>query len=71
MQPKPSFLIVAGLIAAPLGAQQLTARDGGGAPSTTSRPAVTTVATAIRASAAPQIDGLDADALWREAIAVD
>jgi len=56
------------LLSTPVGAQQLVRRDG--PPATTPRPA-TTVATAIRASSSPQIDGLDTDALWREALSVD
>ena len=56
------------LLAGSVEAQQLVRRDA--APAATSRP-TTTLATAIRASESPRIDGLDADALWREATAVD
>jgi len=48
-------------------AQQLARRD---AAAGTTRP-VTTTATAIRAAESPRIDGLDTDALWRDATPVD
>ncbi len=50
-------------------AQQLIRRDG--TASNAVRPVATTIATAIRAPSSPQIDGRDADALWRDAPAVD
>lgn len=62
-------MLAASVLALPAGAQQLVRRDG--APSTIARPAATTVAIAIRAPSSPQIDGLDADSLWREAPSVD
>src|SRR5688500_1990361 len=50
-------------------AQHLVSRDG--PPPNAPRPAATTVATAIRAPSSPTIDGLDADAMWKDAPAVD
>ena len=50
-------------------AQQLVRREG--TSPNAARPAATTVATAIRAPSSPTIDGLDADALWKDAPAVD
>jgi hypothetical protein len=63
------IVAVLSLLTVPAAAQQLVSRDR--APAPTPRPAATTVATAIRATASPQIDGLDSDALWRDAVAVD
>jgi hypothetical protein len=57
------------LVATQATAQQLVSRSG--APNVSTPPTATTVATAIRASSAPQIDGLEKDALWRDAVAVD
>jgi hypothetical protein len=57
------------LLSTAAGAQQFSARDNNVAPSA-SAPA-TTVATAMRAAAPPQIDGLSTDAIWSQAIAVD
>ena len=62
-------VLAAFLFAAPAGAQQLVRRDG--AATTAVRPLATTIATAIRAPSSPQIDGLDTDALWRDAPLVD
>jgi hypothetical protein len=60
------------LVNGPLAAQDLAGRGTPSASSTGSvRPVATTVAMAIRAATAPQIDGVDADAIWRDAIAVD
>ncbi|HEX6316190.1 MAG TPA: DUF5916 domain-containing protein [Gemmatimonadaceae bacterium] len=50
-------------------AQQLVRREGN--PPTAARPVATTVATAIRATSSPTIDGLDSDAMWKDAPAVD
>ena len=57
------------IAAAPAGGQQLVRRDG--APNPAVRPAATTIATAVRASASPNIDGLVTDAIWSEAAPVD
>ena len=61
--------LVALIAAAPAGGQQLVRRDG--APNPAVRPAATTIATAVRAPASPNIDGLATDAIWSEAAPVD
>src|SRR5829696_9247885 len=69
MQRKIGVLVVTCLIAAPSGAQQLVRREGN--PPTATPRAATTVATAIRASSSPLIDGLDRETMWKEATEVD
>src|SRR5688572_14040190 len=64
------FVVIAlTFLAGSASAQQLVRREG--TPPTSSRPIATTVATAVRAAASPEIDGLGNDQLWREAPAVD
>ena len=58
------------LVSAQSRAQQLAPRDRT-PPNITGRSAATTIATAVRAPLSPQIDGLDADQVWRDAPAVD
>jgi hypothetical protein len=57
------------LLAASAGAQNFVGRDG--TPNPAVRPAATTIATAVRAPASPNIDGLATDAIWSEAAPVD
>jgi hypothetical protein len=63
------ILSIAAVLVVPsmtLSAQQLVRRTGSGAD-----PAASAVVRAVRVEASPAIDGLDHDAIWREAQAVD
>ena len=52
-------------------AQSLAGRSSPTGGSSTGASAVSTIASALRAQTAPQIDGIGNDAIWRDAVAVD